>query len=231
MLEVKDIDCGYGTTQVLRQVSLQIAEGQVIALLGPNGAGKTTLLRCVAGLLSATSGKITWDGRDISRLAAYKISRLGAVYIPDNRGVFPSLTVKENFQVFGGKKSLDKTIDTADSLFPVLAKRLSQTAGTMSGGEQQMLALVRAAALGKRLAMIDEVSLGLAPRLVDELYVGLNTLANSGMSILLVEQYVQRALEVAGHVYLLSKGRVTYSGPPSDVSSAELMQNYVGVAT
>ncbi len=231
MLELKSVSAGYGMTKVLRDVTISVPPGKVVALLGANGAGKTTLLRCAARVLPITSGQIALDGIDVTRLSSYKLARRGVTYIPDGQGVFGSLSVKENLALFRGRRRSADFVDEAVDMFEILGKRLSQTAGTMSGGEQQMLALVRAAVAGPQIALLDEVSMGLSPRIVDDVFVGLRRLAATGMSLLLVEQYVKRALEMADHVYLMSRGTIIYSGPPDELAPDELTRSYVGVDT
>jgi branched-chain amino acid transport system ATP-binding protein len=229
MLELKDVKAGYGQTQVLRGVSVSVPEGKVVGLLGANGAGKTTLLRVAARLLRVSAGSVNLGGENVSRIAPQALARRGVCYIPDGAGVFRSLSVRENLFLFAARSERTDAIARAAVLFPVLGRRLGQTAGTLSGGEQQMLALARAQLSGASTVLLDEVSTGLAPKVVDDLFDALRVLARSGMSLLLVEQYVQRALAMSDHIYLLKRGEVTFSGPPSALDSDELTRSYVGV--
>jgi branched-chain amino acid transport system ATP-binding protein len=229
MLELAHVDAGYGMTKVLRDVSVAVPEGKVVALLGANGAGKTTLLRAASRLLPLSAGQLRLDGHDISRVAPQALVRQGVCYIPDGLGVFRSLSVQENLSLFTPKKERAAAIERATVMFPILGKRLTQVAGTMSGGEQQMLALVRAHISGAKTALLDEVSMGLAPRIVDELFDALRVLSESGMSLLLVEQYVHRALAMADYVYLLRRGSIVFSGLPDALDPDEVMRSYVAV--
>jgi branched-chain amino acid transport system ATP-binding protein len=228
MLELKDVNAGYGQTQVLRDVSIRVPEGKVVALLGANGAGKTTLLRVASRLIRVSAGSVTLHGKEVSRIPPQALARRGLCYIPDGVSVFRSLSVRENLFLFAARSERKEAVGRAAALFPVLGKRLGQLAGTLSGGEQQMLALARAQLSGASIVLLDEVSTGLAPKVVDEMFDALRALAGSGMSLLLVEQYVQRALAMSDHIYLLQRGEVIFSGPPSALDSDELTRSYVG---
>ncbi len=221
-LRVKALTAGYGRTTVLRDIDLVVDPGSVVALMGPNGAGKTTLLRAAAGLLHASRGQIFLDDADVTRRAPYRRARAGLCLIPEGRGVFPNLTVRENLLLQVPPWAQDRSIEPALEAFPVLRERLSQRAESMSGG-QCFLA-------HPRLILVDEVSMGLAPRVVDEIFVALRALADGGAALLLVEQYVSRALAMADHVYLLNRGEISFSGNPGGLDEDEIMRRYVGVA-
>ena len=229
MLELRDIDAGYGDTLACRQVSLAVPPGAVVALVGPNGAGKTTTLRVASGLVRPRSGQVVVDGVDVTGRKPHERAGLGLCHVPEGRGVFPSLTVRENLlmQATGSDAT---AIDRAAEAFPVLGRKLAQAAGTMSGGEQQMLALARAYVTEPRYVLLDEVSLGLAPTIVDEIFDFLHRLAARGASLLLVEQYVGRALALADYVFILSRGRVVFAGEPSELTEDEVMARYLAVS-
>ncbi len=228
MLELRGLDAGYGGTQVLRKVDLVVPDGSIVALLGPNGAGKTTLLRAASGLIRPMAGEVRLGGEDVTAMAPHDLCARGLCHVPEGRGIFPSLTVKDNLilQSKAGKES--ESIERAVSAFPRLGERLAQLAGTMSGGEQQMLALARAYVQRPRFVLLDEVSMGLAPKIVDEIFDFLGRLAAEGSALLLVEQYVTRALAAADYVYLLGRGRVTFAGEVSEVDAEAIAEEYVG---
>lgn len=228
MLVLENLDVGYAGTTVLRGVNLSVPPSSVVALLGANGAGKTTLLRAASGLLRPTAGRILLDGEDVSRLTPHDLVRRGVCHVPEGRGVFPSLTVQENLIMFAFPGSESDATERAVSAFPKLGQRLAQTAGTMSGGEQQMLALARAYIQSPRFVLLDEVSMGLAPLVVDAIFEFLALLAAEGASLLLVEQYVARALEVADYVYLLNRGQIVFAGEPAELDGTDVFQTYVG---
>jgi branched-chain amino acid transport system ATP-binding protein len=230
MLRLESIRAGYGGTTVLRGVSLLVPPSSVVALLGPNGAGKTTLLRVASGLLRPSAGQVLLDGRDVSRCAPHQLVELGVCHVPEGRGVFPSLSVRENLILHAKPGTEVESVERAVSAFPRLGERISQQAGTMSGGEQQMLALARAYVQNPRFVLLDEVSMGLAPKIVDEIFEFLHTLAANGASLLLVEQYVTRALEAADYVYLLGRGTVTFAGEPGELDADALAEQYIAAA-
>jgi branched-chain amino acid transport system ATP-binding protein len=228
-LKLENITAGYAGTTVLRGVSLVVPDASVVALLGPNGAGKTTLLRVASGLLRPTSGSLVVDGEDITRRAPHELVERGICHVPEGRGIFPSLTVRDNLILQSVKGEEAASLERAAAAFPRLAKRMGQLAGTMSGGEQQMLALARTYVQHPRVVLLDEVSMGLAPKLVDEIFDFLKLLSGQGASLLLVEQYVTRALAVADYVYLLNRGRVAFAGEPGELDDADVFASYVGV--
>jgi branched-chain amino acid transport system ATP-binding protein len=228
MLELKGIVAGYGGTTVLRGIDLLVPDGAVVAMLGANGAGKTTLLRVASGLLAATDGQLILDGVDVTRSKPNQLVQRGICHVPEGRGIFPSLTVRENLilQSVRGEEKL--ALDRAVDAFPRLGERLAQVAGTMSGGEQQMLALARTYVQHPKVVLLDEVSMGLAPKIVDEIFDFLSRLRSQGTSLLLVEQYVTRALAVADYVYLLNRGEVAFAGEPSELKDEDVFTQYVG---
>lgn len=229
-LEFTSVTAGYGSTTVLRDISLQIAPGDVVALLGPNGAGKTTTLRTAAGIVRPQSGRVLLNGVDVTDTAIHQRTRAGLCLIPEGRGVFRSLTVRENLrmQVLKNSGSSD-AFDAALAVFPALRTRLNHAAGQLSGGQQQMLALARAYLTEPRVILLDEVSMGLAPLVVEEIFEALDTLARTGVTIVLVEQYVTRALAMADAVILLNKGVVAFDGRPDQLDESEVLRGYLGV--
>lgn len=228
MLELRGVTAGYGRTVVLRDVSVSVEAGRIAALLGPNGAGKTTLLRTASGLMRSSAGTIWIHGEDHTRSAAHARARAGVTLIPEGRGIFRGLTVRENLVMQIPPGDRDATIEAGIEAFPVLGDRLSQTAGTMSGGQQQMLALARCFIARPKLVLLDEVSMGLAPQLIEEIFAALGRLAATGISLLLVEQYVSKALHFADDVHLLRRGSVTWSGPPAELDEDAVVNEYLG---
>jgi branched-chain amino acid transport system ATP-binding protein len=228
ILELRGVTAGYGRTTVLRDVDLAVAPGSVVALLGPNGAGKTTLLRVAAGLLGVEHGQVLLGGEDVTKSRPHQRTRGGLCLVPEGRGVFPNLSVRENLLLQVPPWLKEQSFEPALDAFPILKERLGQTAGSLSGGQQQMLALSRCFLSDPKVVLLDEVSMGLAPRVIDEIFSALVRLSQDGVSLLLVEQYVTRALKVSDHVYLLGRGSVTFSGAPSELDEAELVRRYVG---
>ena len=230
LLRLRGVEARYGRFVALQDVSLVVPERSVVALLGPNGAGKSTLLRAISGMLSPARGEIIFDGRPIHRLQDYQIARLGLAHIPEGRGIFPGLTVRENLLIAGyadvGEELANEEVF---ALFPVLAERRDQSAGTLSGGEQQMLSLARAIVTRPRLLAVDELSLGLAPILVGQMFEAVARIREAGTSILLVEQYVRHALRLADIVVILHKGRVRFIGEPGELALDDrLVSSYLG---
>ena len=231
LLRLRGVEARYGRFVALQNVSLIVPEGSVVALLGPNGAGKSTMLRTISGMLSPTEGQITFDGARIDGLPDYKIARMGLGHIPEGRGIFPGLSVRENLMMAGYGVNGDGSLGRVFELFPVLEDRKSQTAGTLSGGEQQMLSLARAIVTRPRLLMLDELSLGLAPRLVAQLMNDVRAIRETGTTILLVEQYVRHALRLADIVVILHKGKVRFIGEPGELEHDEtLVESYLGTS-
>jgi branched-chain amino acid transport system ATP-binding protein len=229
MLTLDSITAGYGDSTVLRNVSFNVGEGEVVALLGPNGAGKTTLLRTATGFVKPRSGRIDHDGDNITGEAPHKFTRRGICHLPEGRGIFPSLTVLENLTIQARGSDVKNVLKDFKEVFPNLAKRLGQTAGSLSGGEQQMLALSRAYIANPKVILVDEPSLGLAPRVIDQVYELLTRFAARGVSLVIVEQYVQRALALADKVYILSRGEVIHVGKANDLEPDEIYQRYLGI--
>ena len=229
MLEVRNVTAGYGDVTILWEVSMMARTGSAVALLGPNGAGKTTLLRTICGLLKPTSGQILLDGEDVTGLRMNQLSRRGVCLIPEGRGIFPSLTLRENLSLFAPRGKTNETLEKAAASFPILGKRLNQTAGSLSGGEQQMLAIVRAYISNPTLVLVDEASMGLAPLVIDALFAFLAEVAKQDTTLVIVEQYVTRALELADTVFLLNHGRIAFSGGSDELSGEEIFERYLGV--
>jgi branched-chain amino acid transport system ATP-binding protein len=211
MLELRGIEAGYGGHTVLRDVSLDVQPGTVVAVLGPNGAGKTTLLRVASGLLRPSAGTVLLAGEDVTRARPHARARRGLCHIPEGRGIYPALSVRENLALYSRKGEETAALDRATSAFPVLGEKMRQPAGQLSGGQQQMLALVRAYLTDPKVVLIDEASMGLAPVVVDKIFEFLGQIAASGTALVIVEQYVSRALALADRVYLLNKGGVVFS--------------------
>ncbi len=229
MLELRGITAGYGSHTVLRDVNLVIPDNAVVALLGPNGAGKTTLLRVASGLLKPSAGRILLDGVDVTHAPPHRLSELGVCHVPEGRGIFRALSVKDNIRLQVKAGFATDPVAAVAEAFPRLGERLSQRAGTMSGGEQQMLALARAYVAGAKTVLLDEVSMGLAPKIIDEIFEYLHRLAAQGAALLLVEQYVARALELADFVYILNKGRVQFVGESDELGEEQILASYLGV--
>jgi branched-chain amino acid transport system ATP-binding protein len=230
ILSVSGLCLKYADATALHEVSFSVAARSVTALLGPNGAGKSSVARAVSGLVQAQSGRISFDGEDIAGASADRIRRLGVAYLPEGRGVFRSLTVEENLRVaLSGVPKGERAgaIDGAIELFPVLGARRGQIAGTLSGGEQQMLSLARVLTRRPRLLIADEISLGLAPLVVEEVFAGLQRVIELGVSVILIEQFVHRALAIADRCYVLRRGRVVWSGEAAE-AGADLLEHYLG---
>jgi len=227
-LVVSGLEAGYGTTKVLRDVSVRVGAGEVVALVGPNGAGKTTLIRTIAGLLPATSGTVELLGADVTKRSAHRRFAAGLCLVPEGRGIFRSLTVRENIVLQSSKGDEDAAIELATGAFPILRQRLGQTAGTLSGGQQQMLAMAAAYVRTPRLVLVDEASLGLAPLIVDEIFAFLAELPARGASLLIVDQFVTRALQLASTAYVLRQGEIVYAGSAQELLDGDLFSHYTG---
>ncbi|MBV9380934.1 MAG: ABC transporter ATP-binding protein [Streptosporangiaceae bacterium] len=227
MLELHGIEAGYGKQTVLRDVCVSVPSGSVVAVLGPNGAGKTTMLRVASGLLRPSAGKVVLAGEDVTRTRPYARVRRGLCHIPEGRGIYPTLTVRENLVLHSRKGEQAAAQERAVSAFPVLGAKLRQPAGQLSGGQQQMLSLVRAYLSSPTLVLVDEASMGLAPVVVDKIFEFLRQVAASGTALLIVEQYVNRALALADTVYVLNKGRMVFTGKPGEITD-DLFAHYVG---
>jgi branched-chain amino acid transport system ATP-binding protein len=198
-----------------------------VALLGPNGAGKTTVMRVVSGMLKATRGRVLVGSQDVTSRSPQQRSRRGVCLIPEGRGIFRSLSVRDNLELFTPSWVRDASIERVVEIFPILGQRLGQTAGTLSGGEQQMLALARAVLCEPSIVLVDEVSMGLAPKLVDQIFEILVAIAAEGVSVLLVEQYVSRALELADYAYVLGRGEIVLEGTTDEVRYADVASRYL----
>jgi branched-chain amino acid transport system ATP-binding protein len=232
ILEVHDLDVRYGSSRALFDVSLEVQPGTVVAVLGANGAGKSTLARTISGLVAPTVGTVFFEGHDVTGMPAHRIRRLGLTYIPEGRGIFPGLSVVDNLRMaVAQERRQDRAgaIEKAIDRFPVLGQRGSQRAGSLSGGEQQMLALARALAVSPKLVIADEMSLGLAPLIAESVFEGLEEARRSGITIVLSEQFVHRALAMADTCVILMRGRVGWSGPASEAGQ-EVIDRYLGEA-
>jgi len=233
MLEVSGLTVDYGPIRALHDVALRVERGQLVGILGANGAGKTTLLRTISGLVRARSGSIRLDGREIGAARADDIVRLGVAHVPEGRGIFPDLTVRENLLV-GAHTRRSRAEVAADSarmleMFPALARREKQEGSTLSGGEQQMLALARALMGRPRLLLADELSLGLAPVITKQVFGHLQLLREQGITIVAVEQNAHMVMKMADHVYVLKHGRLVMHGTPAELASRrELTEAYLG---
>jgi branched-chain amino acid transport system ATP-binding protein len=227
-LELRSITGGYGHTTVLRGVDITVPASSVTALLGANGAGKTTLLKTVSGLLRPTAGAVVIDGEDVTKLSPYRRTARGVCHIPEGRGIFRGLTVRDNLIMQAERGGEAQAIERATEAFPLLGQRFRQTAGTLSGGEQQMLAMARAYVRDPRLILVDEASLGLAPLIVDSIFEFLQRLAHEGVALLIVDQFVTRALGMASSAYVLSRGEVTYAGSADELMGRDVFKEYIG---
>ena len=228
LLEVRGLRAGYGRAETIRSVDLAVPSAATVVLLGPNGAGKTTLLKTIAGLVDATGGEVRFQGRALTRAAPHVRARRGICLIPEGRGIFRRLSVRENLVVQADGGAARAAVERAAALFAVLGRRLDQPAGTLSGGEQQMLALARAVGARAHVLLADELSLGLAPLLVRTIADTLERLhREEGRTILLVEQYVERAVAVADYVYILNKGRIVFTGLPAECSTNAVFARYL----
>ena len=233
MLEVKDLVVSYGAIKALRGISFDVDAGEIISLIGSNGAGKTTTLHSVSNLIKKVSGSITFDGVDITSLPADKIVQMGLIQVPEGRRVFANMSVKENLEMGAylrrDKENIKKDMEWCYELFPRLKERLSQLSGTLSGGEQQMLAMARALMSKPKLLLLDEPSMGLAPILVDEIFDIITKISSSGTTILLVVQNAYKALSIANRAYILETGQITKTGKASDlITDKAVISAYLG---
>lgn len=227
-LRLTSVAAGYGGVEVLHNASIVVPASSVVALLGPNGAGKTTLLRYASGMIRGRAGRLEVAGVDVTGQPSHHVARAGVCHIPEGRGIYPSLTVQENIALFAPRIDPDELVDASIAAFPQLKTRLRQAAGTLSGGEQQMLALSRAFAVRPSVVLLDEVSMGLAPKVIDEIYGTIDQLRSSDVSLLLVEQYVDRALGIADFVYVFNHGTVQDEGPSSEFGRQRIIRSYLG---
>ena len=233
MLEVKNLVVSYGAIKALKGISFSVEKGEVISLIGSNGAGKTTTLHSISNLIKKNSGNIIFNDTDITNLAADKIVKMGLIQVPEGRRVFANLSVKENLEMGAylrkDKEQIKKDLEWCYELFPRLKERLSQLSGTLSGGEQQMLAMARALMSQPKLLLLDEPSMGLAPILVDEIFEIIKKISSSGTTILLVEQNAYKALSIANRAYILETGEVTKEGNAKDlITDKAIISAYLG---
>jgi branched-chain amino acid transport system ATP-binding protein len=228
MLRLEDVHAGYGAVEVLRGVSLRVPPGSAVALMGANGAGKSTLLKVVAGLVRQSSGRILLDGQPVEGTSAQARSRLGICLVPEGRGIFRDLTVEENLTMFATHRSVKEVVEYSTEFFPALRDRLRQQAGRLSGGQQQMVAVSRALVSEAKVIMADELSVGLAPVIIDEIYEAVAALRAQGRSLMIVEQYVDRALAVVDDIYVLHKGRIVFVGDPKLAQEQNVFEAYLG---
>ena len=233
MLEVDNVSVNYGPVRAVHSVSLSVNEGEIVALLGPNGAGKTSMLSAIIGLVPVAEGTVTFEGQNINRLDTESRVARGMTVTPEGRHVFANLTVQENL-ILGAATRRDadgiaRDLETYLDMFPILRERFKQSGGSLSGGEQQMLAVVRALMSGPKLLMLDEPSLGLAPQIVDQIFRLISGLRDHGLTLLVVEQNAQEALKFADRAYILSSGNLEFTGTAQELrTSADLMKAYIG---
>ncbi|WP_424534572.1 ABC transporter ATP-binding protein [Sphaerisporangium viridialbum] len=231
LLEIKDIHVHYGKIEAIKGVSLEVDEGEIVTLIGANGAGKTTTMKTISGLRPLTSGTVVFDGKDISKLPGHRRVMAGIGQSPEGRGVFPGMTVTENLLMgaYTRKGDLTKDLDEVFELFPRLAERKNQAGGTMSGGEQQMVAIGRALMSKPKVLLLDEPSMGLAPLLVAQIFSIIKEINNRGTTVLLVEQNAQQALQLAHRAYVLETGKVVKSAPAADLlNDPQVREAYLG---
>ena len=233
LLEVKDLQVYYGVICALKGISFEVNEGEIVSLIGANGAGKTTMMQSVVGMIPKKSGSVIFDGHDISKTPCHKIVKLGMTQVPEGRRIFQELTVYENLMMgaytIRDQEKFKEDLEGIYARFPRLAERRSQIAGTLSGGEQQMLAMSRALMSHPKLLMLDEPSMGLAPILVDQVFEIIKELHNTGTTILLVEQNASKALEISDRAYVLETGSITLSGTGKELASSdEVRKAYLG---
>jgi branched-chain amino acid transport system ATP-binding protein len=233
LLEVRDLRVHYGAIEVLRGISLSVSRGEVVALIGANGAGKTTTLRAVSKMLRPSGGTVRFEGEEVTRLPSHALVARGMAHAPEGRGIFLNLTVRENLELGAylrrDRAGVARDAERAYQLFPILAERRSQVAGTLSGGEQQMLAVARALMSSPRLMLLDEPSLGLAPQLVERIFGVLREVNEGGVALLLVEQNAHKALQLAHRAYVLETGCVVMQGTGKELlASPEVRKAYLG---
>jgi branched-chain amino acid transport system ATP-binding protein len=234
LLEINDVSSGYGDVQILWDVSLELERGKLTSLVGSNGVGKTTLLHTVVGLVKPWQGLVTFDGREVTRVSPHAKAAQGLVLVPEGRQLFTDMTVSENLEMGAftrrAKEHINRNLERVYAMFPILKERADQRAGTLSGGEQQMLAVARGLMAEPEILMFDELSLGLAPFLVLSLFEVLGTLKSEGLTMLLVEQNVQMALAISDYAYVLADGRVELDGPSREVAQNEHVRKaYLGI--
>jgi branched-chain amino acid transport system ATP-binding protein len=229
-LRLEEAHAGYADTTVLRGIDFTVTSGEVAALLGPNGAGKSTLLRVLTGLVPLSAGRLYIDEVPVTAPTVQSLARRGVCHITEGRSIFDALTVRENIRLFSPRHREAASLDRATLAFPILGRRLNQVAGTLSGGEQQMLALSRAYVCGPKIVLIDEASLGIAPVVLDEIFRFLSVLARDQVGLLIVEQYVQRALAIAQRAYVMARGALVFDGSAEELGRETAFDHYLGAA-
>ena len=233
LIKVENLAAGYGLVEVLRNISLEINQGEVVAVLGSNGVGKTTLNNCLSGLIKPNHGKIFFQDEVISNKSPEEIVDMGLIHVPEGRKLFPNLTVKDNLELGSyrrGKSNRSSNLENVLNIFPKLSERISQTAGTLSGGEQQMVAIGRGLMGDPRLLLLDEPSLGLSPLLVEQMFDLIKKISDNGLTVLLVEQNVTQSLSIADRAYVIEEGKIAISGLSKDLlKNAELKRSYLGL--
>ena len=235
LLRLQSVHAGYGSTIVLRGITLDVRDGEVVCLIGPNGAGKTTTISAIAGQIPVAAGRIIWNGRDIAAVSSADVVGLGIATVPEGRRIFPELTVRENLLIgaYHRRREFkgDSELEFAFVMFPRLKERAKQLGGTLSGGEQQMLAIARALMTKPRLLLLDEPSMGLAPILIEAIFETIERLARGGMTILLVEQNAEAALAIAARAYIMERGKIVLGGAAHGIATDPRVQHsYLGVA-
>ena len=233
LIKVENLAAGYGLVEVLRNISLEINKGEVVAVLGSNGVGKTTLNNCLSGLIKPNHGKIFFQDEVISNKSPEEIVDMGLIHVPEGRKLFPNLTVKDNLELGSyrrGKSNRSSNLENVLNIFPKLSERISQTAGTLSGGEQQMVAIGRGLMGDPRLLLLDEPSLGLSPLLVEQMFDLIKKISDNGLTVLLVEQNVTQSLSIADRAYVIEEGAIAISGLSKDLlKNADLKKSYLGL--
>jgi branched-chain amino acid transport system ATP-binding protein len=233
LIKVENLAAGYGLVEVLRNISLEINQGEVVAVLGSNGVGKTTLNNCLSGLIKPNNGKISFGDEVISNKSPEEIVDMGLIHVPEGRKLFPNLTVKDNLELGSyrrGKSNRASNLENVLDIFPKLSERISQTAGTLSGGEQQMVAIGRGLMGDPRLLLLDEPSLGLSPLLVEQMFELIKKISDNGLTVLLVEQNVTQSLSIADRAYVIEEGSIAISGLSKDLlKNADLKKSYLGL--
>jgi branched-chain amino acid transport system ATP-binding protein len=234
LLEVENLTVGYGGAPAIWDISLAVGEGEIVSVIGPNGAGKSTLINTIAGMLRAQQGTLRVGGKEFSAVAAHQVCRYGIALVPEGRRLFGGMSVEENLDIGcylpAARKARLQSLERAYALFPVLRERRQQLAGTLSGGQQQMVAIARALMAQPRLLLLDEPSLGLAPSVVNEVFQVVRTIQREGMAILLVEQNVLQAMEIADRAYVLEEGRIVAAGLPATLlAQARIKEVYLGL--
>jgi len=233
MLQVERISVHYGAAPALWDVTMRVDAGELVCIVGPNGAGKSTLINAIAGVLRPTSGQILTKGTDISRLASHRVCEHGLAIVPEGRRLFTHMTVLENLELGGfrmPRSVREESLEEVFSLFPILRERKDQISGSMSGGQQQMVAIGRALMAKPRLLLMDEPSLGLSPVVVDDMFRIIKTINERGVAVLLVEQNITKALELAHHAYVIEQGRIVTSGSPASLlSNPQIKEAYLGI--